>query len=206
MDINKKVRKVIESDREGDVILESEAVANLQTANILKIADVEFTKVIILAVVLSAKKEYFDAQRHVPGAALRLEILLKQLANMYFVNGEYYEKQAILLNDPSMILDLGYKYYKPRKAISKLPLEMRNTDIDGELFALPDFVEGTRYYNLECTISGTETVLRTDIIKNSKGENVAGFTSMDLLMFRSQAVDMAGNKKPWTPYFTIRVR
>ena len=206
MDINKKVKKVIEGDREGDIILESEAAANLQTANITKIPDVEFTKVLILAVVLSAKKEYFDAIRHVPGAALRLAILLKQLANMYFVNGEYYEKQAILLDDPSMILDLGYKYYKPRKAISKLPLEMRNTDIDGELFALPSFVEGTRYYNLECTVSGTDTVSRTDIIKNSKGENVAGFTSMDLLMFRSQPVFMDGTKGEFTPYFTIRVR
>ena len=206
MDITKKVKKVIDSDREGDVILESEATANLQTANITKIADVEFTKVIILAVVLSAKKEYFDAQRHVPGAALRLEILLKQLANMYFVNGEYYEKQAILLNDPSMILDLGYKYYVPRKLKGKLPLEVRNTEVDGELFAIPKGHEGTRYYSMECCASGTDTVLRTDMIGTANGEIIRGFTSGDLLMFRSQPVFLDGTKGEFTPYFTIRVR
>ena len=206
MSYDNKVKKVIESDIEGDIILESEAVAGLQTANILKIPDVEFTKVMILVVVASAKKEYFDAQRHIPGAALRLERYLKQLANMYFVNGEYFERQAILLDDPSMILDLGYKYYAKRVLKGKLPLEMRNTDIPGELFALPKGHDGTRYYNLECTVSGTETVLRTDIIKDANGENVAGFTSLDLLMFRSQPVFMDGTKGEFTPYFTIRVR
>ncbi len=205
MDYNKKVRKVIESDREPDILLENEDVANLQTANIAKIPDVEFTKVMILAVILSAKKEYFDAQRHVPGAAIRLEALLKTLANMYFVNGEYYEKRAIELNDPSLINDLGYKYYKIRKVTTKLPAEVKNTDVLGELFAIPKGVDNTRFYIFESNVEGSTAAAREDIIKNANGDTITGFTSGDLVMFRSQAVDMAGNKSPWTPYFAIRV-
>ena len=53
MSYENKVKKVIESDREADIILESEATANLQTANIIKIPDVEYTKVIVLAIILN---------------------------------------------------------------------------------------------------------------------------------------------------------
>ena len=125
---------------------------------------------------------------------------------MYFANGEFYESQAILLKDPSMILDLGYKYYVPRKLKGKLPLEVRNTEVDGELFAIPKGHEGTRYYSMECCASGTDTVLRTDMIGTANGEIIRGFTSGDLLMFRSQPVFLDGTKGEFTPYFTIRVR
>ena len=206
MDITKKVKKVIDSDREGDVILESEATANLQEANITKITGVPHPANKIMIVVASAKKEYFDALRHVPGASMRLLAFLKTLALMYFANGEFYESQAILLKDPSMILDLGYKYYVPRKLKGKLPLEVRNTEVDGELFAIPKGHEGTRYYSMECCASGTDTVLRTDMIGTANGEIIRGFTSGDLLMFRSQPVFLDGTKGEFTPYFTIRVR
>ena len=206
MSYDTKVRKVIESRVEGDIILISEATANLQEANIAKITGVPHPATKIMVIVASAKTEYFDAQRHVPGAAMRLLGFLKMLAIMYFANGEFYESQAILLNDPSMILDLGYKYYVPRKLKGKLPLEVRNTDVDGELFALPKGVDGARYYNMECCTSGSDTILRSDIIGTANGEIVKGFTSGDLLMFRSHAVFMDGTKGEFTPYFTIRVR
>ena len=205
MSYNEKVKKVIESDKEGDIILESEAVADLQAASIAKIPDVPNPTLKIMIIIALAKTEYFGVLRHTPGAAMRLAGYLKTLALMYFANGEYYEKQAITLNDPSMIIDLGYKYYDPRILKGKLPLEIRNTDVSGELFALPKGVDGTRYYNMESIHAGTEEAPRIDTVGTANGETVKGFTSGDLLMFRSQPVYLDGTKGEFTPYFTIRV-
>ena len=206
MEENKKIYKTFESDRASDQILESEAVANLQTASAQKIPLVQFTKIIIMAVLLSAKKEYFDAQRHVPGAAMRLQRILKELARMYYVNGEYYEKVAIESNDPSLILDLGYRYYKPRKPNNKLPIEVRNTDTPGELFGIPKLVEGSRFYIFESTIVDSIEAPKESIVGTANGEIMRGFTSGDLLMFTSQPVSMNGTRGEKTASFMIRVR
>ena len=201
-----KIYKTFESNVEAEQILESEMAASLQADSATKIPLVPFTDVMIMVVIALAKIQLFAARRHTPGAAMRLAALLKTLANMFFVNGEYYERKAIELNDPSMILDLGYRYYNPKNPYVKQPCELRNTDIIGEMLAIVKAIPQTRFYNLETSLSGTDTAPRVDQIGKATGEILKGFTSGDLIMYRSQPVLLDGSKGAYTSYYVVRVR
>ena len=135
---------------------------------------------------------------------MRILAFLRQLALMYYVNGEYYEKRAVELNDPSMVLDLGYRFYDIRIPFSKPPIDVRNTKVIGDLLVIVKKVDDTRYYMIESTLASTNEVVKNDVIGTATGEVVHGFVSGELYLIRSQAVSMSGEKSKWTPYFVIR--
>ncbi len=200
-----KVIKTMSSEIESDIILESEGVANLQTEHLAKIPNIPFVRVVIMVVVAKASLLYGNSHRRTAGDTLRLIACLKQLAQMYYDNGEYYERRANELNDPSMIEDLGYLLWNPKKRFVKPAIEVRNTNIPGELLVIVKKTIRPRYYIIECSYADTKVVLRRDNIGKATGEILKGFERGALLMFRSQAVDLDGNKSEWTGYFVIRV-
>ncbi len=200
-----KVIKTIGSENESDIILKSEGVANLQTEHLAKIPNVPFVRVAILIIVEKAALLFGNSHRRKSGDTMKLLAYLKELALMYYYNGEYYEKRANELNDPSMILDLGYLFWNPKKRFVKPPIEVRNTNIPGELLVIVKKTERPRYYIIECSYAESKIVIRHDNIGKATGEILKGFERGALLMFRSQAVDLDGNKSEWTGYFVIRV-
>ena len=204
MDANLKVKKTMPSDREADMLLDSEIIAALQDENIDKIPKVPYTKAMIMLVVIAAKKVYSNSHYRKGGSTMKILAFLRQLALMYYVNGEYYERRAIELNDPSMILDLGYRYYDVRIAYSKPPIDVRNTNVIGDLLVIVKKVDNTRYYLIESILASTNEKVKSDIIGKATGEVIHGYISGELYLIRSQSVSMDGEAGKWTPYFVIR--
>ncbi len=202
-----RIVKTFDSDRETEIVQESNAKADLQEKHTIKVPLAPYKAVAMRAESALATTNISLSRNGDRSATKLLKGNIVNLKMMNKKNGEYYEEKAIETSNPVLITDLGYRFYKiPVSSSTASGTKAENTDVEGELFVSTDPVSGAKCYKVEGKISGTDIPIKFDPIVVPKGQTVNNFISGELYLIRTCSVDSKGNDGVWTDYFEIRIK